>query len=139
MVRHSDTWVFNISPDNWKLCANGPTDATAHGEEHVGQPWHGTRHTSKPDIEPGDLVIARVTSADGTHENFGVKGIWVFEEARRLSSQNEVPWTDAEYEWALYCRPIIRELESVFTENFGSMPAFSSNTLQGGGGAEVFS
>lgn len=131
MVRHSDTWVFNISPDNWDHCANGPTEAEIHGEDNIGNPWHGSRQQSKPDLKPGDLVIALVTSANGTNDNFGVKGLWRFEETRQIASQDEVPWTDADYEWAIYCRPLLRELDTVFTEDFGTDPAFSSNTLQG--------
>ncbi len=76
-------------------------------------------------------MLARLTSADGTNPNYGVKGVWVFEDARRIESQDEVPWTDAEYEWALYCRPLHREFSGVFTEDFGTEPSFSSSTLQG--------
>jgi len=131
MVRHSDTWVFNISPENWELCAEGPSDPDLHGAENVGNPWHGSRKESRPDIEPGDMVIARETSANGANDNFGVKGIWVFEEAQPVSDQSEVPWTDADYKWKLYCRPLVRELDTVFTEDFGTAPEIGSSTLQG--------
>ncbi|QLG62211.1 AAA family ATPase [Halorarum salinum] len=131
MVRHSNTWVFNISPENWESCVDGPADPNFHGKTHVGNPWHGTRRESEPDIESGDLILARITSADGANADFGVKGVWVFDEARKVNSQDEVPWTDAEYEWALYCRPLHRELTEPFTEDFGNEPSFSSNTLQG--------
>ncbi|WP_255170108.1 AAA family ATPase [Natrononativus amylolyticus] len=133
MVRHSNTWVFNISPDNWDLCAQGPSDPEIHGEEHVDNPWHGVRGSpdTEPDLESGDLVLARLTSADGTNPNYGVKGIWEFVEARPIDSQDEVPWEDAEYGWAIYCRPLHREFDQVYTEDFQGSLSFHSMTLQG--------
>lgn len=131
MVRHSNTWVFNISPENWDSCSSGPVDGDFHGNENVGEPWHGlsTSARNKPDgLNRGDLVLARRTSGSG--DPYGVLGIWRFHKAQKIRDQSNVPWKDAKYEYVLYCRPIQRELDEIYTEPWDQV-SFTTHNLQG--------
>ncbi|MFB6220412.1 MAG: HNH endonuclease [Halolamina sp.] len=103
-------WVLNTLPSHWDRCRDGPTDGEHHPDRHLGHPWHGIPTGGRaPDPEtliPGeDLFLVRQTGG------IGVSGIWTFEEARRVRSQDAVPevWRNhdgnvREYDWFLYCR-----------------------------------
>jgi hypothetical protein len=129
MVRHSSTWVFNIRQHNWHQCARGPKDADVHGKENVGEPWQGVRSTSQPDIRPGDLILARRATRGGNKPH-GVLGIWKCHDYRRVTSPDEVPWTDGPYNWVIYCRAVQRELSKPFQEAFGENPSFPQQAIQ---------
>lgn len=129
MVRHSETWVFNIRQHNWPRCASGPEDADVHGEENVGEPWQGIRAPSEPDIHPGDLVLARRATRGGDNPH-GVLGIWRCHDHRRVTSQDQVPWKDGPYNWVIYCRAVQREFASPYQENFGKKPSFTQHAIQ---------
>ena len=58
MTRKTDTWIFNIQPDNWDQCVNGPEDATVHGEENVGVPVQAVPEGATAPI----MTSSRVTS-----------------------------------------------------------------------------
>jgi len=114
---------------NWRQCAQGPQDADIHGPENVGEPWQGIRSTSEPDIRSGDLVLARRATRGGD-KPFGVLGIWRCHDYRRVTSSDEVPWTDGPYNWVVYCRAVQREFPEPFQEEFGEKPSFSQQAIQ---------
>ena len=112
--------MFNINPENWELCVNGPEDDAIHGE-NAGHPWFGIRENGRGDpdeLETGDLLLIRRTSG---RKPFGVMGIWEFHSSKPVNSQDEVPWEDAEYAYVLYCRALQREFDEVYTENFDEL------------------
>lgn len=120
----SSIWVFNIRQENWDACALGPTNRVPHGEKNLAEPWHGIGENSPASpyhLKEGDLVIARRTYRHGPNPH-GVLGIWRFYDYNSVSSQNDVPWSDNHYEWVLYCRPVQREFELTFQENFDDLP-----------------
>ena len=129
MVRHSDTWIFNIRQHNWRECAEGPKDPEIHGSENVGQPWQGVRSKSEPDIQPGDVILARRATRGGNRPH-GVLGIWKAHNYKRITTPNEVPWRDGPYNWVIYARPVQREFANPFQENFGESPSFSQQAIQ---------
>ena len=133
-------WVLNTIPAHWERCRDGPTDAAHHPERHLGHPWHGIPSGGRaPDprtLTPGeDLFLVRQTGG------IGVSGIWTFEEARDVHSQETVPavWRDhdgerREYDWLLYCRGTPeRELLPPFREDFTGEFPFHHSKLTGTG------
>ena len=128
MVRHSGTWIVNIRQHNWKACVDGPSDPDIHGQENINNPWTGVRKESKPDIRSGDLVIPRRTTRGG-NKPYGIMGVWECTGVKRIRSQSEVPWTDAVYEWVIYCRPIQREFVSPLQERWKDL-SFSQHAIQ---------
>jgi hypothetical protein len=128
MVRHSDTWIFNIRQHNWRACVEGPHDTDTHGVEHIGDPWTGVRSSSTPDIREGDLVLARRTTRGGD-EPHGVLGVWRCTGYSPVRSSDAVPWTDGPYEWVIYCQAIQREFSAPYHEEFGRLP-FDQRALQ---------
>lgn len=72
-------------------------------------------------------MFARRTSGS---EPFGVLGILLVAEYRKVTDQSLVPWTDADYEWIIYCEPVQRELPEIYTEIFEDR-VFGTANLQG--------
>jgi hypothetical protein len=133
-------WVLNTIPAHWERCREGPVDEAHHPDRHLGHPWHGIPSGGRaPDprtLTPGeDLFLVRQTG--GT----GVSGIWTFEEARRVESQEAVPavWRDhdghqREYDWLLYCRGTPElELSPPLSEDFSGEFPFHHSKLTGTG------
>ena len=124
----ANAWVLNTLESHWDHCVRGPTDGTKHPDHHLGEPWHGIPEGGRsPDpsrLDPGDLFIVR-------EKGIGVRGIWTFEEARRVTDQSILAdsWRDhdgemLDYEWILYCRgQPERELSTPFREDWtGDFP-----------------
>lgn len=107
-VRQTNTFVVSVDPDHWTLCARGPTSGSPYPSQHIGEPWTGIPSNSSKargnsgDIQPGDLVIARVKGE-------GYAGVWEFQDRAPVESQTDVPWTDREYHAVLHCRALHRE------------------------------
>ena len=133
-------WVLNTIPAHWERCREGPVDEAHHPDRHLGHPWHGIPSGGRaPDprtLTPGeDLFLVRQTGG------VGVSGIWTFEEAQRVESQEAVPavWRDhdghqREYDWLLYCRgtPEV-ELSPPLSEDFSGEFPFHHSKLTGTG------
>lgn len=120
----SNVWVFNIRQENWDACALGPTEKDVHEKKNVAEPWHGIGESSPANphrIKEGDFVIARRTYRHGPDPH-GVLGIWRYYDCAPVETQSDVPWRDNVYEWVLYCRPIQREFETTFREDFKELP-----------------
>lgn len=123
-------WLFNTTPSHWDRCVKGP-ETGEHPERHHGHPWHGMPPSpSGPDpseLATGDLLIIRVNGE-------GVRGLWRFEEARRVADQSIIPreWSDQDYEWIIYCRgePVL-EFDETIEENFYESPDISRGVLAG--------
>lgn len=128
MVRRSDTWVFNIRQHHIQHNFDGPKDAGIHGEANIGQPWFGKTGTAQPDLREDDLIIVRRTTRGG-NDPAGVVGLWRFHDCRPVEAPDEIPWTDKEYDWIIYCRPIQRRITPAFTENWNAL-SFSYRQFQ---------
>lgn len=115
MVRHTNTWMFNIKPENWEQFVNGPNDATIHGEQNIGKPAQGVRAaapTSVDDIEEGDLGLAR-------RKGDGIAGIWEVRDVVPLGDQKERNyWDGEEYSAIIYCDALDREFNPHHEEDF---------------------
>lgn len=133
-------WVLNTLPSHWERCREGPADPIHHPERHLGHPWHGIPTGGRaPDpraLTPGeDLFLVRQTGG------IGVSGIWTFEEARRVESQEAVPdvWRDhdgeqRDYDWFLHCRGSPeRSLSPPLREDFAGEFPFHHSKLTGTG------
>jgi hypothetical protein len=70
-----------------------------------------------PDIDPGDLILLRVTGHTG--EAYGVRSIWRLEDVSKVEADTPVPWMDGEYRWILHCTPLAY-FEKPFSEGFAT-------------------
>ncbi|MFA9427097.1 McrB family protein [Natronorubrum sp. A-ect3] len=126
MVRHTNTWIFNIGNENWRQCVRGPEDGAVHGEENVGKPVQATRVGAPApvdDMEAGDLVLAR--------NDDGVAGIWQVNNIAEIGSRQERSlWDDADYDNIIYCDPIRRELESAYDEDWNELAEYFDTSVQ---------
>lgn len=127
MVRHTNTWIFNITDNNWDQCVRGPTDASIHGEENIGRPVQATRVGAPAptnDLNDGDLVLAR-------NKEHGIAGIWEVREISDIDeSQDRSLWDDADYDTIIYCGPIQRELDSPYDEDWSEFSSHFGESVQ---------
>jgi len=127
MVRHTQTWMFNITPENWEQCVSGPEDPEIHGEEHVGVPVQGVRSDAPApteDIQEGDLVLARKKS-------HGVGGLWEVESVVDIGDdQARSLWDDTDYSEIIYCRPIQLEINPLYEEDWSSFEEELGESVQ---------
>jgi hypothetical protein len=126
-MRDTNTFVCNITPENWPACRDGPASDSDHPVEHREEPWHGVPANSSDaaamakDMQPDDIVLPRI-------EGEGFAGVWILDERAPVDEQAEVPWTDRAYSAVLYCRPLHRELDSPYIREFDTV---RSGHLQG--------
>ncbi|MFC7164543.1 HNH endonuclease [Halospeciosus flavus] len=98
-------WLFNIKPENWEGCVNGPPSLDVH-DGHIGYPWHGlSSHISyvADRLQPGDTAIVRKSE-------HGVVGVWTVEATAPVADQDHHQWKD-DYAHFVYCRPLVREFD----------------------------
>jgi 5-methylcytosine-specific restriction protein B len=128
MVRHSNTWIFNIDEENWAVAVNGPDDPEIHGHDHVDNPIHGIRSDAPrtgDDIQPGDLVLARITGDESV-----IAGIWEVDEVVATEGNQERNiFDDHDYAWVIYCLPIQREFDALFGEQWNRFADILNTTV----------
>lgn len=98
-------WLFNVRPNNWRRCVDGPPQLPAHGD-HTGHPWHGLNNRTAwaaRKMEKGQIAIVR-------QSQHGVMGIWEINETAPIESQEDHEWPE-DYNQFVYCRALERELE----------------------------
>lgn len=131
MTRKTDTWIFNIHPDNWNQCVNGPEDATVHGDENVGAPVQAVSEAATApinDLQQGDLALARIKGR-------GIAGIWEVREIVSLNdSQERNLWSDRPYSHIIYCDPLDRELDEVYEEDWPEFAKLLDSSIAGATG-----
>jgi hypothetical protein len=131
MTRKTDTWIFNIQPDNWDQCVNGPEDATVHGEENVGVPVQAVPEGATApinDLQQGDLALARIKGR-------GIAGIWEVQEIVSLNdSQERNLWSDRPYSHIIYCDPLDRELNKIYEEDWSEFAELLDSNIAGATG-----
>lgn len=102
-----NAYIVNCRPENWEQCNR----ETIFGlKEGIGL----------PSLTKGDLILFRISGP-----NYGVKAIWYFERAERVTNQNQVPWSDANYDWILKCKKIVN-FKNRFSEDFQTSSKKSS-------------
>ncbi len=102
-----NAYIANCRPENWEPC----NKETIFGlKEGIGL----------PSLTKGDLILFRISGP-----NYGVKAIWYFESAERVTNQNQVPWSDASYDWILKCKKIVT-FKNRFSEDFQTSSKKSS-------------
>lgn len=85
-MRATNTFAFNIDPENWPACRDGPGPSSPHPDSHQETPWQGIPEKSSKaaaiarDMEPGDLVLPRTKGQ-------GFVGVWVFEERAEITDR----------------------------------------------------
>lgn len=117
MTSETDTWVFNIGSTNWDICADGPTDESTHPKEYLGQSCHGIRakaHSDPNGLEEGDLAIVRESGS-------GVRGVWRYQNKQDISGVEQELWADDDYDWVLYCEPLDRKFDEVYSEDWDAL------------------
>ena len=92
-------FIVNCRPHNWEACDRNHIFGLKEG-------------TGLPALQKGDIILFRISGPD-----YGVKAIWYFVESEQVGQQTVVPWSDANYEWIIKCRPIVK-LSKVFSEDF---------------------
>jgi MoxR-like ATPase len=56
----------------------------------------------------------------------GVRGVWTFLSEQRVQKRTDAPWTDGQYEWLLFFKPLVLEFREPFDEEFrGKAKAYS--------------
>ena len=109
MEKHRpNVFVINIHPKNWDVCLEG---------HHFGIRILAPRH---PKFNKGDIFFVRKTGKD-----YGVMGVWVFNEEKDVTSQDEVPWKDFDYRWQLWFDPIV-DFKTPMSEEFAGKTKFSA-------------
>lgn len=93
----------NCRYENWDACV-----------EHE---IFGLRGKRLPNIEPGDLILLRVTGHSG--DPYGVKAIWRLESTEKVGRDTFVPWKDGEYHWVLHSTPLAT-FKQPFSEEFAT-------------------
>lgn len=102
-----NVFIINIHPENWEDCL----------KDHR----FGIRvDARRPQFNKGDIFLVRRTGKD-----YGVMGIWVFEEEKYVTTQDEVPWEDSDYRWQQWFEPIV-DFQSPVSEEFIGKTKFSS-------------
>ncbi len=111
-----NAFIVNCRPHNWEACEK---DTIFGLKEGIGL----------PSFKKGDLILFRISGP-----NYGVKALWYFESAERVQNQNQVPWSDTNYDWLLRCKKIV-SLSKPFSEDFQTSSKKSSkiNELYAGG------
>lgn len=99
-------FIINIHPDNWDECIS----------DHIFGIRTDVRH---PKFNKGDIFLVRRTGKD-----YGVMGIWRLLEEKEVSSQDEVPWHDAEYKWQQRFEPVV-DFTVPMSEEFSGTSKFS--------------
>lgn len=82
----------------------------------------GLKGKRLPDIEPGDLILLRVTGHTG--EPYGVKALWRLKSIEAVGPETQVPWHDAKYSWILHCYPLL-EFATPLSEEFATSSKIS--------------
>ena len=105
-------WLFNIKPNNWRACVDGPPNLPIHGS-HVNHPYHGlsARTAWKADrMVDGETALVRQSGE-------GVMGIWEIKEISPIESQSEHNW-EGGFDRFIYCQELHREFAKPLEESF---------------------
>ena len=105
-----DVYIINIKPHNWATCRQ----RSIYGIRHdAPTPFSEGRWKS------GDICLVRVSGAE-----YGVRAIWYIDAERPIKSGEEVPWTDADYDWLIQLKPLV-EFKEPFSEKFEGTSKYS--------------
>jgi len=105
-----DLYIINIQPDHWETCRK---------ESIYGMKRGAPTPFAQGRWKTGDICLVRVSG-----RNYGVRAIWCVESEKPVKSREEVPWTDADYEWLIQLRPLV-ELAEPFSEEFEGKSKYS--------------
>ena len=105
-----DLYIINIQPDHWETCRK---------ESIYGMKRGAPTPFAQGRWKTGDICLVRVSG-----RNYGVRAIWYVESEKPVESREEVPWTDADYEWLIQLRPLV-ELAEPFSEEFEGKSKYS--------------
>ena len=102
-----NVFVINIHPENWEECLK---------DHRFGMSVDG-RH---PKFSKGDIFLVRRTGKD-----YGVMGIWLFQEERFATKQDGVYWDGSDHSWQQWFDPIV-DFNTPVSEEFIGKTKFSS-------------
>lgn len=102
-----NVFAININPDNWEECLKGHRFGIRVDARH-------------PKFNKGDIFLVRRTGKD-----YGVMGIWALREEKPVTTEDDVPWEDADYGWQQWFDPIA-DFKSPMSEKFEGKMKFSA-------------
>ena len=115
MVRHTDTWIFNIDEEIWNECVGHLQKPEVRKDiDHEG-PVFGFKTeeaVSKEEFKKGDLALVRIVSEDS-----GIAAIW---EIDSVVSVEEATTTipERDFDCIIHCDVIQSEFNSIYRENW---------------------